>query len=186
MLTEAEAADMVEQYRQGLDDGQPQARASLGMIGNKYTVDWSKYAGSDWAERVRGGGDLERLKALGERAVRFPRTSRCIRAWRRSWRTARRCSRARCRWTGAAPRRSPMPACSKKASRSASPARTRGRGTFFHRHAVLHDQKKRRDLHPAAAHRGAPAAFQVIDSVLSEEAVMGFEYGYSTTEPARW
>ena len=63
---------MVEQYRQGLDAGKQQARASLGMIGNKYTVDWSKYAGNDWTERVRGGGDLARLKALGERAVRFP------------------------------------------------------------------------------------------------------------------
>ncbi len=72
VLTDAEAAAMVEQYRQGLDAGKQQARASLGMIGNKYTVDWSKYAGNDWSERVRGGGDLARLKALGERAVRFP------------------------------------------------------------------------------------------------------------------
>ena len=40
----SDAANMVEQYRQGLDEGRPQARASLGMIGNKYTVDWSKYS----------------------------------------------------------------------------------------------------------------------------------------------
>ncbi len=32
---------MTEQYRNGLDEGRPQARASLGMIGNKYTVDWT-------------------------------------------------------------------------------------------------------------------------------------------------
>jgi hypothetical protein len=54
------------------------------MIGNKYTVDWSKYAANDWSERVRGGGDISRLKALGERAVKYPKDSRCIRASRRS------------------------------------------------------------------------------------------------------
>jgi 2-oxoglutarate dehydrogenase E1 component len=67
-----EASAIVEQYRQGLDAGKQQARASLGMIGNKYTVDWSKYAANDWSERVKGDADLARLKALGERAVKFP------------------------------------------------------------------------------------------------------------------
>ena len=54
-LPEDDAAKMVEQYRQGLDEGRPQARASLGMIGNKYTVDWSKYteAGLDGTRAVR-------------------------------------------------------------------------------------------------------------------------------------
>ncbi len=60
VLTEAEAAAMVEQYRQGLDAGKQQARASLGMIGNKYTVDWSKYA----AQRLdRAGARWRRSRA---------------------------------------------------------------------------------------------------------------------------
>jgi 2-oxoglutarate dehydrogenase E1 component len=41
VLSDSDATAMVEQYRNGLDEGRPQARASLGMIGNKYTVDWS-------------------------------------------------------------------------------------------------------------------------------------------------
>ena len=43
LLGDADAAGMVEQYRRGLDEGKPQARASLGLIGNKYTVDWTRY-----------------------------------------------------------------------------------------------------------------------------------------------
>jgi 2-oxoglutarate dehydrogenase E1 component len=57
-----------------------------------------------------------------------------------------------------------------------------GRGTFAHRHAVLHDQNSGRDLTMLTKVRDN-ATVAVIDSLLSEEAVMGFEYGYSTSEP---
>jgi 2-oxoglutarate dehydrogenase E1 component len=57
-----------------------------------------------------------------------------------------------------------------------------GRGTFFHRHAVLHDQKDGHTFMPLATVR-AGADVEVIDSLLSEEAVMAFEYGHSTTDP---
>ncbi len=75
---------MMEQYRNGLDEGRPQARASLGMIGNKYTVDWTPYAQIDWTEKVQSGVEVRRLRSLGERATAFPTASACIRALRRS------------------------------------------------------------------------------------------------------
>jgi 2-oxoglutarate dehydrogenase E1 component len=58
-----------------------------------------------------------------------------------------------------------------------------GRGTFFHRHAVLHEQSSDQTYMPLQHIMDHQPRVQVIDSVLSEEAVMGFEYGYSTTEP---
>jgi len=62
-----------------------------------------------------------------------------------------------------------------------------GRGTFVHRHAVLHDQNRERwdqgIYLPLANVSDNQADFHVIDSVLSEEAVLGFEYGFSTAEP---
>ena len=57
-----------------------------------------------------------------------------------------------------------------------------GRGTFFHRHAVLHDQETAKRYIPLTKIR-ENATVAIIDSVLSEEAVMGFEYGYATAEP---
>ena len=58
-----------------------------------------------------------------------------------------------------------------------------GRGTFFHRHAIIHDQKTGEAHFPLRALAENPKSVAVIDSVLSEEAVMGFEYGYSTADP---
>ena len=62
-----------------------------------------------------------------------------------------------------------------------------GRGTFAHRHAVLHDQNREKwdagVYMPLQNIREGQANFVVIDSLLSEEAVLGFEYGYSTAQP---
>jgi len=61
-----------------------------------------------------------------------------------------------------------------------------GRGTFSHRHAVLHDQETglpHVPLDAVAADGESQAAFEVIDSMLSEAAVLGFEYGYSSAAP---
>ena len=57
-----------------------------------------------------------------------------------------------------------------------------GRGTFSHRHATLHDQSQAR-THIPLQHLGGDGRYLVINSLLSEEAVLAFEYGYATTEP---
>jgi 2-oxoglutarate dehydrogenase E1 component len=57
------------------------------------------------------------------------------------------------------------------------------RGTFFHRHAALHDQNTGEIFKPLKHLADPQPRFEVINSFLSEEAVLGFEYGYSSTDP---
>ena len=58
-----------------------------------------------------------------------------------------------------------------------------GRGTFSHRHAVIHDQTTGDSYTPLAHLYNGQPSVRIIDSILSECAVLGFEYGYSTAEP---
>ncbi len=183
VLTDVDAQAMLEQYRSGLDEGRPQARASLGMIGNKYTVDWSAYGQVDWTERVATGVELARLRALGERITSYPqgfslhpRVAHLVANRRKmlqgeqplDWGCAETLAYAALVEDGFGVRLT---------------GQDSGRGTFFHRHAVLHDQNTDATWIPLQHIADSQPRVQVIDSVLSEEAVMGFEYGYATTEP---
>jgi 2-oxoglutarate dehydrogenase E1 component len=184
VLSEADAAAIVEQYRQGLDAGKQQARASLGMIGNKYTVDWSKYAGSDWSERVRGGGDLARLKALGERAVRFPEGFQLHPRVAQVMVNRAKMFRGEMPLDWGAAETLAYASILEEGNSIRITGQDSGRGTFFHRHAVLHEQNTGECYVPLSHLAERQPSFQVTDSVLSEEAVLGFEYGYSTTDPS--
>jgi 2-oxoglutarate dehydrogenase E1 component len=182
-MTTAETAAMMEQYRNGLDEGKPQARAALGLIGNKYTVDWSEYLGADWSEPVKTAVDMGRLKALGKAITSYPtdwklhpRVLALMQARERmvlgdlalDWGCAENLAYASLIQEGFPVRLT---------------GQDSGRGTFFHRHAVLHDQVTGRSHVPLQHLATNQPTFTVTDSVLSEEAVMGFEYGFSTTEP---
>ena len=57
------------------------------------------------------------------------------------------------------------------------------RGTFSHRHCTFHNQNERGTFQPLTEIADNQAPFRVINSVLSEEAVLAFEYGFSTAEP---
>ena len=182
-LTQAIVDAMPEQYRDGLDQGRPQARAALGMIGNKFTVDWTRYSQADWTERMRTGVEPARLESLGKRLLELPpdltlhpRVANVMSNRKKmlagetplDWGCAETLAYASLVEDGFSVR-----ICGQDS----------GRGTFFHRHAALHDQGSNRVYIPLQHLMNPQPRVEIIDSVLSEEAVMGFEYGYSTTEP---
>ena len=183
VLTAAEAEGMVEQYRLALDSGRFEVHPALGLIGNKHTIDWSSYAQFDWSERPRTGVEPDRLAALGKRLTQYP--SEFVLHPRVAQVVANRAKMMSGElpldW-GAAETLAYASLLDEDVAVRIS-GQDSGRGTFFHRHAVLHDQSSGQRYLPLQHVKDGQPRFAIIDSVLSEEAVLGFEYGYSTTSP---
>ena len=124
------------------------------------------------------------LRTLNEQLLRVPEGFEVHRKLRPLPRAApRRASRRAAGSTGRTPRRSHSPRC----SRSGVPVRLTGqdteRGTFSQRHAVLHDPNTGERWCSLQELRDAVAPFELHNSPLSEQACMGFEYGYSVQAP---
>jgi 2-oxoglutarate dehydrogenase E1 component len=183
VLSAGDAEQMVEQYRSALDEGRHQVHPSLGMIGNKFTVDWSRYQSSDTQEVVRTALPPAKLASLGRRILQYPegftlhprvaqvvvnRSKMLAGELPLDWGCAETLAYASLIDADIALRLSGQDC---------------GRGTFFHRHAVLHDQGSPRRFIPLQHIKDPQPRVSIIDSVLSEEAVLGFEYGYSSTSP---
>jgi len=183
VVTDEDVSGMQDNYRDRLDRGEPVQKAMLGMIGNEFTVDWSPYIDARWNDPVDTALSPAKVDELSKKITDVPvglvlhgRVQRVMDDRRKmasgeidmDWGFAETMAYAGlidagydCRITG----------------------QDSGRGTFFHRHAVLHNQASRQEYIPLQSISDRPASFRVIDSLLSEEAVMAFEYGYATTEP---
>jgi 2-oxoglutarate dehydrogenase E1 component len=182
-----EAEDMIKAYRSTLDQGYHTNKNVLTSFHPPYAVNWERFRGAKWTDPADTGVPLPELKRLGERLTTIPpefklhpRVEKVIADRRQmmdgkipfDWGMAENLAYAAVIRDGFGVRVS---------------GQDTGRGTFFHRHAVLHDQARERwdagayvPLQHIAENQ---PPFVVIDSVLSEEAVLGFEYGYATAEP---
>jgi len=187
VLAEGEPEQLVKDYRQLMEDGQRTIEPVLTDYKSKYAIDWSPFLGAKWTDQADTAVPLAELKCIGERITTVPEgfTVHPLVAKLLNDRRAMAKGEMNLDWG--------MGEHLAFASLVASGYAVRitgqdsGRGTFTHRHAVLHDQNRERwndgSYVPLQNVSEGQAPFIVIDSVLSEEAVMGFEYGYSTAEP---
>jgi len=186
VVTSGEVEKMKADWRQRLD---VELEAAQSYRANK--ADWldGRWAGfhragdSDDQRRGNTGVEIARLEEIGEKITTLPKDfhlhktlGRFIENRRKSIETG-----ANIDWsTGEA-----LAFCSLMLD--GHPVRLSGqdseRGTFSQRHSVLHDQETDRRYTPFNHLGDGAARYEVINSMLSEEAVLGFEYGYSLSEP---
>ncbi len=186
-LAENEADDMVKAYRDAMDAGKHTIDPVISNFKSKYAVDWLPFLNRKWTDAADTAIPLTELKRLAERVTVIPENFKVhplvekVLADRASmgrgemnldWGMGEHLAYASLVSSGYAVRLTGQDA---------------GRGTFVHRHAVLHDQNRERwdagSYVPLQNISDQQAWFRVIDSVLSEEAVLAYEYGYSTAEP---
>ncbi|CAN7392994.1 2-oxoglutarate dehydrogenase E1 component [compost metagenome] len=187
-LVPAEFGDeKVKEYRAAMDAGKHTADPVLSNFKNKFAVDWMPFLNRKWTDAADTAVPVTELKRLAERITTTPETLKLHPLVEKVVKDRANMGR------GDQPLDWGMGEHLAFASLVSSgyPVRITGqdagRGTFTHRHAVLHDQNRERwdagSYVPLQNVSENQAPFTVIDSVLSEEAVLGFEYGYSAAEP---
>jgi 2-oxoglutarate dehydrogenase E1 component len=179
--------DMVKAYRAAMDAGKHTVDPVLSNFKSKYAVDWAPFLGKKWTDAADTAIPMAEWKRLAERITTVPQgfTVHPLVKKVLEDRAAMGRGEVNVDWG--------MGEHMAYASLVASgyPVRLSGedvgRGTFVHRHAVLHDQSRERwdvgSFTPLQNVADNQAPFVCIDSILSEEAVLGFEYGYASNDP---
>ena len=172
---------LVSDYRAALDHGACVVEEWRPMT--EHSVDWTPYLGHDWTAPYEGQISVEKLKDLGEKLCTFPEEHKL------QSRVAKLYQDRRAMVAGEKPLDWGMAENLAYASIVDAGSNIRmtgqdsGRGTFFHRHAVLHGQNSGEAYMPLAHLHENQGTMEIYDSVLSEAAVLAFEFGYATAEP---
>ncbi|MFM2640239.1 2-oxoglutarate dehydrogenase E1 component [Vibrio chagasii] len=176
------ATQLVNEYRDALDHGEVVVKEWRPMA--LHSVDWSPYLGHDWNIDWDNKVDIERLKDLGTKICQYPESHKLQSRVNKLYndRTAMVNGEKQVDWGMAETLAYATLVDDGKRIRISG--QDSGRGTFFHRHSVLHNQSDASTYVPLANIHDKQGPFQVFDSVLSEEAVLAFEYGYATAEPS--
>lgn len=184
MLSKEQAQEASEKYQKALDQGKTIVSVVAGEPPSlDLRIDWKKHKTQDWNEAVNTAVSLTRLKELGARFTTVPtdfklqaqvakeyemRQKMVAGELPFNWGCAETMAYATLLTDGYAVRLSGQDSC---------------RGTFSHRHALLHHMEDGSIYVPLSHLDKTQRTIELIDSILSEEAVLGFEYGFATTLP---
>lgn len=183
ILDDARVQAKIDDYRNALDNGLHVVKSLVKEPNKELFVDWRPYLGHAWTARHDTRFDLKTLQELSAKMMELPegfvvqrqvskiyedRQKMQVGGLPINWGYAEVMAYATLAFEGHPIRMT---------------GQDIGRGTFSHRHATLHNQKDGATYIPLQnLYKGQPR-FDLYDSLLSEEAVLAFEYGYSTTEP---
>ncbi len=183
VLTEEQSKEYDNEYRIALDEGRHVVNSLVTEPNPALFVDWQPYLKHSWTAKADTQFELKRLQELCKSMLNMPegfvmqrqvakimedRSKMAAGALPINWGFAETAAYATLIDQGYDIRITGQDV---------------GRGTFSHRHAVLHNQKDGSSYVPLANLEEAQANFEIYDSLLSEEAVLAFEYGYVTTTP---
>ena len=183
VIAAGDAEEIVAAYNAALDDNVVVSRSYTNVADTRFLINYEPYRHATWRDDVDTSISIELIEQLTTKLVTVPDNFELHRAVKRinadrkamglgekplDWGYAENLAYASLLSAG----------CGVRISGQDS-----GRGTFFHRHAVIHDQKTGDTFLPLQNLSSDQPSFLVINSTLSEEAVLGFEYGYASAEP---
>ena len=183
VLDSAGIQQQANDYRNALEDGKHVVKSLVTKPNTEMFVDWSPFLGHDWDAEGDTTYDLKKMQELANSLQEVPEGFQVQRQVNKILEDRRKMA------AGALPINWGFAETMAYATllEQGYPIRLTGqdvgRGTFSHRHAVLHNQKDGTSYCSLQNISEDQPTYTIHDSLLSEEAVLGFEYGYSTTTP---
>lgn len=183
IINDKEEQQLIDAYRKKMDEGKSMVDFAPNGGDYEYTNEWEPFIGKEWTASGKTAVPLKKIKELAKQIEKLPegfvvqpQVKKMLEARKKmtegeiplNWGYAETLAYATLLDEGY-----PIRLCGQDAAR----------GTFAHRHAVLHDQNTDEIYIPLSHLKPNQAQINIVDSLLSEEAVLAFEYGYASAEP---
>lgn len=181
-VSTTESNDLASYYRKLLDEGQCTVEQWRPMT--EHSVDWTPYIGHDWDDEYVKEIPMAKLKELAASISSFPEDHTIHSRVKKIYDDRKKMASGEKLLDWGFAENLAYASIVDAGDRVRITGQDAGRGTFFHRHAVLHNQENASTYLPLQNVREGQGPFDVHDSVLSEVSVLAFEYGYTTAEPA--
>jgi len=185
VISEQVAVQMEKDYQQLLDEGNPVSRPTLSNSTYSYSEQWKEYYNQEWDAPVDTSVSMEEIRLCNDKLLKLPaefelhsrvakimenRAKMSAGALPLDWGFAENLAYATLLIEGRDIR---------------LVGQDVGRGTFSHRHIAVHNQLNGDTYFPVQHLAENQGRAQIFDSLLSEAGVLGFEFGYSSTEPEK-
>ncbi|WP_159820899.1 2-oxoglutarate dehydrogenase E1 component [Colwellia sp. 20A7] len=174
--------ELTSYYRKLLDEGQCTVEQWRPMTA--HSVDWTPYLGHEWDDDYDKEISIEKLKELAIKVSSYPENHPVHSRVKKIYDDRMKMATGEKLLDWGMAENIAYASIVDLGQRVRITGQDSGRGTFFHRHAVLHNQDDASTYLPLQNIREGQGPFDVHDSVLSEVSVLAFEYGYTTAEPA--
>jgi 2-oxoglutarate dehydrogenase E1 component len=173
---------LMDEYREHLDRGDQVADVETERRTNEYAADWHSFGHMDGPFDVETSVPLGKLQSLSAQLTTLPDGFKLHNRVERINEDRKKMTAGELPLDWGFAETMAYATLIDEGTRLRLVGQDSGRGTFFHRHAVLHNQSDGSTLTPLAQ-INPDLEVTIIDSLLSEEAVLGFEYGYATAAP---
>ncbi|MBA2650622.1 MAG: 2-oxoglutarate dehydrogenase E1 component [Legionella sp.] len=184
ILTSDEAIKLVDAYRDRLDKGETVVELFPDEFNGKYSANWAPYLQGKWTDKADTTISKESLYVLTKQLQTIPDTFHLHPVVIRLLADRQKMTEGEIPMNWGYAENLAFASLLQEGYGVRLSGQDSGRGTFGHRHAVLHDIETGEFYTPLKnISKKINRPFDVIDSVLSEEAVLAFEYGYSSSEP---
>ncbi|MFT2090748.1 2-oxoglutarate dehydrogenase E1 component [Paraglaciecola sp. 2405UD69-4] len=176
-----EVEKLVSEYRAALDHGACVVEEWRPMT--EHSVDWSPYLGHDWDVKFDGAISKDKILELGNKLCSFPEGHKLHSRVAKLYQDRKAMVAGEKAYDWGMAENLAYASIVDGGANIRMTGQDSGRGTFFHRHAVLHNQADGSAYMPLQNLHAEQGKIEIYDSVLSEAAVLAFEFGYATAEP---